>query len=748
MARTHGAAALYRKYCGLAWALLTLVLISLVLFAGPDVGLSNNGDFVRTMNASSLSFGERTPSHTYADTFHISLPHGSAPENVASILFGTGGLRNYPSLHVVPVRLSVVVSLVVNKLTGLPMDTYHLQVLGVMYTLAYAAGIGLLLSQFRLRRLWLDAAVKAAAILVLCDIGYVAYFNSLYGEALEHVALVYCAALLLRVLTRVPTGWDAAWCALASGVYGWSKFFNIPLAILLILVMEGAVLLRSGKRRALAFGGAALALLLGVWAAVPSWMDIETNYNAVFYGVVRDVDEATAKEYLADLGLPEELSDFRDTNYYLPGLTDELEARGLREQAESVTKPDLILFYLTHPGRLLEQAGLTALHCGMVRPYYLANHGEGFPLMSFSQRMSLWGGLRDALALDTVWGNLAVPLAFTALVLLCFRRRARPLWLALPLLALWGALAYCYLLPVMLNGEGDFAKHMFPFIELMDLLLLSCLALSLDKAAPSPEKRPAPAEAREGRPPRFSRLAGATSPAVGCALALVLALPLIAGGAQGLWREGSAHPGLESGAYVTLGSYEGEALTWQVVGQEGDRYTLLCQAENISLPFDQAGDNDWRTSSLREWLNGAFLDGFSREERSLLQDREHTLILSDRYREQAERGDLDFACSHIAVLSDRLWQRAYQVQVSDLVCLPDVTLIASLARAGWDMSGAAYWLDTPYCPSANLTRYVGQDGHVYFGDASAPLSVRPVVEVAGARVTGGSGSLADPFTLD
>lgn len=719
----------YRKHCGLLFGVLALVLVFYVLFAGQDVGLSNNGDFVRTMNACSLSFGDQVPSHIYVDTFRISLPHDSAWENVVSILFGTDGVRNYPSLHVPVVRVSVVLNLVINKLTGLPMDTYHLQVLGVMYTLLYAAGIGLLLSQFKLRRLWLDLTVKFAALLVLCDIGYVAYFNSLYGEPLEHIALIYCAAMLVRILTHQPTVWDGVWCALAAAAYGWAKFFNIPIAILLVLVMEGILLVRLGKRQVLAFGGVALTLLLAVWAVVPSWMDIETNYNAVFYGILRDVDEETAREYLSDLGLPQELSDYRDTNYYLDGLVESLEERGLRDEAESVTKLDLIRFYLTHPGRLWEQIQITALHCGMIRPYYLANHDGDFPLMTYSSRMSLWGTLRDALPFDSLWGNLAVPVAFTALAIIIWRRRLNPLCLALLLLTLWGALAYAYLLPVMLNGEGDFSKHMFALIELLDLVLLACLALALDRVE------------RKG-------LEGVLRPAIGGVLALALFLPPIWGQISPQWQSGRSHTQLEAGAYVSLGSYEGQPLTWLIAEEDRGNYVLLCQDTLISLPFDEGGGNSWLDSSLRAWLNGDFLGGFTSAELTLLEAQNNTVLLPDSLRAQAQRGYLDFACSHIAVLSDRGYDRAFQTTVRDAVTLPDIDLIASLARSGQDISGRDYWLETPYCPSDTLVRYAARDGHLYFGAAEVSRVVRPVLEICGAEIAGGSGSLADPFRLN
>lgn len=727
--KSAGLAEGYRRWNGLLFGALALAAVLWVLFAGEGVGLSNNGDFVRIMRACSLSWGERTPSYTYVDTYVIDLSRGSWQENLGEILFGTAGLRSYPSIHVPLVRLSVAANLVVNKVMGWEMNLYHLEVLGVMYTFLYASAIGLLCAQIRMRRLWADAAVKCAMLLVLCDIGYTAYFNSFYGEPLEHIMLVFCAAALLRALGRErPSAWDGAWCALAAVGYGWAKFFNIPLAILLVVVMEGAVFLRGGnRRRALVMGGAAAAVLLAVWAAVPDWMDIETNYNAVFFGVLRDTDQAEAQAYLSDLGLPEELADCRDTNYYMDGLLPELEERGLREAAESVTKGDLLRFYLTHPGRLWEQIQITALHCGMVRPYYLANLGPGHPMMSYSTRMSLWSSVRDWLALDTVWGNVILIAVFVGLAVLTWRKKVKALWLALPLLALLGGLAFAFLMPVMLNGEGDFAKHMFAYIELLDLVLLASLALLLDGAA------------------RQNGAAWA-GPVVGGALALGLLLPPLAEQVCAMRRINAARAGLEPGACAALGRYQGRTLTWLVTSCSEDGFTLMCMDRDIQMPFDEAGDNDWRDSSIRAWLNGGFLESFSREEQALLQTRRHSMLLSNRCREQAEAGEIFFSCSHIARLSARDADRAYRVTVEDTVALPSISMAADLAAAGYPIAGD-YWLETPYCPTSRLVRRMGSDGHVYFAPAETARSIRPVVEISGAQILSGQGSADDPFYL-
>lgn len=721
-------AGLYRKRCGVLFGVLALAVVLCVLFAGDDIGMSNNGDFARVMAASSLRYGEQLPNFTYADTFVIALDRDSAVKNMASILFGAEGLGLYPSIHVLVVRLSVLANLVLNKIAGWEISTYHIGVLGAMYALLYAGGIGFLLSQFRLRRLWQDVLIKSITLIVLCDVGYVAYFNSFYGEGPEHIALIYCAAMLVRILTRQPTVWDGVWCAVCAALYGWSKFFNVPLAILFVLVMEGIVLARTAKKHALISGAAALAVLLAVWSAVPGWMDVETNYNAVFYGVVRDLDVQTAEEYLTDMELPPELADYRDTNYYLDGVVSSLAERGLLEEAQSIGKFDLLKFYLTHPGRLWHQAKLTANHCGMIRPFYMANYGGGYPLMTYSYRMSLWSQLRDWLALDTLAGNLLAIAAFVAAAAAAGWRRTKPLRLVLPLLALLGGLAFAFLMPVILNGEGDFAKHMFAYEELLDLMLLATLALALD---------------RTGK----GRSGGLVCPLAGAALAVLLVIPPAVGQVSGLLQATRSHTALEAGSYVTLGSYQGRPLTWLVAEEDRDRLTLLCADETMQTAFDAAGSNDWRSSTSRVWLNGAFLDGFSDSERALLLTQSNTLLLADRFREDAASGDLDFACSHIAPLADRGYDRAYQLELPDAVTLPDINLVAQLARDGRDIAGAPYWLETPYCRTENLARYVARDGHIYLGPTEVARVIRPVIQIGPQDPLSGSGSRSDPFVL-
>lgn len=716
---------LYRRHSGWLFGVMALIISLCVLYLGDDIGLSNNGDFNRVRLASSLSYGAVIPGHTYAETYTIRLSGETMGQMLKSILFSREGLDVYPSLHVFFVRIAVAVNLLWNGLLGRDLVQFSMSTLGTLYCLLYAAGIGVLCGRIRLKPMCLDVLVKAVFLIVLCDVGYVAYFNSLYGEALEHIALVWCAAMALRVCTRQPTLWDGVLCALWAAVYGGAKFFNIPLAILFGAVSAGIVFFRRGKKPvALLPGLLSILVLLGIWSAVPAWMDTETNYNALFYGILRDVEEDAAREYLADMGLPEELAAWRDTNYYLDGAVSSMAEQGLLDAASTVGKGDLIRFYLTHPQRLLHQVKLTAMHSGMVRPWYMANHGQGYPLMTYSGRMSLWSQGRSWLAFDTLWGNLAVVEAFFLLAVSTLRRRENGWGFLLPLGALAGGLAYAFLLPVMLNGEGDFAKHMFAYVELVDLLFLAGLAMALD-----------------------SRSGGAVRLAACVVMAAGLVLPsgIPALAAERDARQPHARP--EEGAYVSFGQYEGEPLTWLVTETEGNELTLWCVREDITLPFDEAGGNDWRESSVRTWLQTEFLADFTEDQRAMLCAVENAVILSNARRNEASSGDLEFACSHIPALAARGYERAYAAKVKDWVTLPDIDMVSELVRDGVVLDGMPFWLETPYCPSESLARYVGTDGYVYFGATQVARGIRPVVTVTASEPVSGTGSIREPFLM-
>ena len=236
---------------------------------------------------------------------------------------------------------------------------------------------------------------------------------------------------------------------------------------------------------------------------------------------------------------------------------------------------------------------------------------------------------------------------------------------------------------------------------------------------------------------------------VGGGTAGVLCLLLAVPAGISLVRAQLPHNALETGAYVQLGTWESEPLLWQAVEQQEDGSWLLLAVDAVDdRAFDQDGDfgsSRWSDSDLREWLNGDFLStAFDQSEQDLLVTGSHRVLLSITDRELAASGFNDFFAFHVPAYSDRGMAEAVAMDCTDTVRLPDIGLMASLARTGL-RSGAPCWMDTPYFNNGSMVRILGADGYFYMRDAADTWGVRPVVALSAEAGFTGSGSAGDPF---
>lgn len=706
-----------------------LLLALCILFAGGEIGLSDNGDFSRVMRASSIARTVDDSRFVYISEYRIVLQDRSAAENVFGILFGSEGVNVYPSIQLLFTRVSVVLNLIVNKLSGAPMTTYRLGVPGVLYAVCYAAALALLFRQIHLRRRWMDWGAKLLLLLVLCDGDYLVYFNSFYGEALQIIAFVLVAAAAVRILSRRDCSvWDAVWAALACILYGWSKFANIPPAILLCLALEAILWRRSRSRIPVCAMAGAFVLLCAIYLAVPSWMAYETNYNSVFYGILKQADADEAERYLSELGLDPSLADLRGTNAYATGISQTVEERGCRDQIASLSRVRLLIFYARHPAMLCASIDASLRSCGSIRPYYLSNYDSSHPRFTLSSRFTAWSSLRARLGFDTPAGNIAVLIAFLAMMILLLWRRSR-FDCVLSVIAVAGCCLYCMIVPYISNGAGDLAKHMFAYIQFMDAAVLvlfvgaaaGCAALGLRRWIPA---------------------------GVAFAALLVLVVPPASAAYTAHAVRQQTHTAVESGAYVQFGAQDGQPLQWLVLSVEGNRAMLLCQTQVAVRSFSADNSNLWSESDLRTWLNSDFTAAFSATERTCMLSFSHPQLLSDANLESATAGDRDLYCDHLPRTCAANADEAYQNAVTDLVTLPDLTQIETLYASGCGTArGGLWWTASPYFSNENMVRCVFPDGTVRFRDAKDTAGLYPVICVCTDVLTEGDGSLANSFRL-
>ena len=732
---------LYDRFGHLLLGLLAFILIAFTLFGADEIGLSDNGDFSRVIRASSIRKTGEQSRFVYVSGYEMELQGESSWEQVGNLLFSGENVDRYPSVHLLFVRVSTLGNYVFNKLIGADPALYRLGILSLFYALCYSFALSRLFRSFHIKNRVADIVCKALALVVLCDSGYTAYFNSFYSEPVQMIGFVLTVAGCLHILSepRLRIG-GVIWMTLAALLYGWSKFANLPVALLVIIVFSIIAFSKCRHFGIFRLMAVSLAVIVGIFLLIPDWMSFETNYNAVFFGALYDTTEERQKEYLQDLGLSEEYTELAETNAYVKRVQETLYSAEFQEAFRHVSKTQLLLFYAKHPEQLVKLADIAIRNSGFLRPYYLSNYSGAYARFTRTHRFSLWSDLRVQLGFDHALVNLLLALVFVSMFLVLQRRREKRLQVRLKmqsilvLLCVTGILLYCLLVPVVSNGAGDVSKHMFAYAQVMDLLFFAILFMGAALCCEGTLREILPG------------LAGGL-----LAVLIVSASPVIRFAATAA-AAGEAHDTLETGAYVQLGMMDADPLIWQAVSEEGGVFELLCSESVAERAFSSEGEfgsNYWPDSELRAWLNGDFLESFSDEEQAAIARAvtENTFLLSGEYEEHAVGGTSDFYCMHIPSLAANGYGKAIYGTADDLVYLPDIAMISSLSKEQGIAAQSSYWLETPYYSNGSMLRVVFPDGYIYFRDASEKANVRPVVRITGMDVSAGSGSYEDPFIL-
>lgn len=733
---------LYDRFGHLLLGLLALILVVFTLFGGDEIGLSDNGDFNRVIRASSIRKTDVQSRFVYVSGYELELQGESGLEQMGNLLFSGENVERYPSVHLLFVRVSAAGNFVYNKLTGADPALYRLGILGLLYALCYGFALSRLFRSFHIANRAADAVCKLLLLAVLCDSAYTAYFNSFYSEPVQIIGFVLMAAGCLRILSVPKPGLtDALWMSLAAILYGWSKFANLPVALLVITVFSVIAFSRGRHVGVFQLMAVSLTAVIGLFLLIPDWMSFETNYNAVFFGALYDTSEEQQREYLRDLGLPEDYTELAETNAYVRRVQDTLKAAEFQESFQHISKTRLLLFYAKHPAQLIKLGDIAIKNSGFLRPYYLSNYSGAYPRFTQTHRLSFWSDLRVKMGFDGALANLLLVLLFAVMFLLLQKRREKRLEVKLRLqtacgiLCVIGILLYCLLVPVISNGAGDVSKHMFAYAQMMDLVFFGVLFMGADLCCGVSVRNMLPG------------LAG------GLLAVLIVAAAPVLRYADTVRAEGAVHEALEEGAYVQLGTMDGKPLVWQAVSEENGVFELLCVksvGERIFSLEGEFGSNYWPDSELRKWLNGEFLRSFTEAETAAISAAggENAFLLSGEYEAFAAGGASDFYCMHIPSLAANGYEKAVFGKADDLVYLPDIAMISSLSESQEIGGRNSYWLETPYYSNGSMLRAVFPDGYIYFRDAAQKADVRPVVRMQNGDVLSGDGSLADPFILD
>ncbi|NQX45762.1 hypothetical protein HQN87_10500 [Paenibacillus tritici] len=448
------------------------VLIIYLLFMKPFIGVADNGDFLRMMNTIGLNYYEAAES--YADRF-FSFSHSSfSYDNLFSGF--------YPSSQ-------ILVVLIPRLLAGLVHGSYFdIRILGAVYALLLLAATWMIVKLGAKASYTTGLLLGAAMLFVFYDIGYLAYFNSLYGEPVSMVFMLLTFALGLRITGQerpTPKGLTLFFIAVLFLIC--SKIQNAPVGLAFALIFLRLRTLNgtgSWRKLALSLGVATALVSVIMYVAAPKELKHINLYQTVFFGILNESPDVRGD--LQDLGLPERLEVLAGTNYFQgdtvikqddPSLTPDFYDR--------VSHKDVLFFYMKHPGRLIDNMQYAAENSMSIRPYYLGSYekSEGKPPGAVAGMYSGWSELKNKHLPHSLGFLVVFYLVYYAGVLFqYFRSREIAGRIAGELMMLLGLIGlFSFLVPILGDGRADIGKHLFLFNVCFDMMAVAMFGWILHK---------------------------------------------------------------------------------------------------------------------------------------------------------------------------------------------------------------------------------------------------------------------------
>ena len=135
-------------------SIFAAIIIIYVLFSGPPVGLSDNGDFERVLYSNGLDYSVQAEQRRfiYQNNFHIAYRGDTEQEKILNALFHVEDFQNYPSIQNVFIKLSIGANILLNNITGTDNRIYRIEVLGLIYMFLYGLALFALFSSIRIKR--------------------------------------------------------------------------------------------------------------------------------------------------------------------------------------------------------------------------------------------------------------------------------------------------------------------------------------------------------------------------------------------------------------------------------------------------------------------------------------------------------------------------------------------------------------------------------------------------------------------
>lgn len=470
----------FMNYLLISFIVLSICLIAYVLFQYPQPGVADQGDFDRVMSVSGL---ELTNQYKLVPKFNRYFNYIVTNYKISI----EGILQTAVSKVICSLAYLIILINLICKLFS--QDMFKTSYLTVVYTIIYICSLYLIIKYINIQNKITLILLTSLFLFIFFDGNYLVWFNSLYGEPMMITALIlYISSWIYyiyykhvlksekKILPKIIFIFIASFLFLGSKM---QVITSLPIIVVMLskLLWENRYVIRTGKL--------SLILLFFLIIAYPIEINLtnapinkDTLYNSVFYGVLKD--SKNPRQDLIDMNLNPDMASeagkhsYLDKKYYVKYMPHSEITE--KEFYSKMSNTKLIIFYITHPIRLIQGMEYTANHAfftGTFLGHYERSYSEE-PIRKLN-RFTFWSSLRENLLprrLSFIILIYAVTLGFS---LFTYLKSNRSKETRAKIELLWSVMLIGLLqfpMPFIGNGQADTSKQLFLFNFIFDMMLI------------------------------------------------------------------------------------------------------------------------------------------------------------------------------------------------------------------------------------------------------------------------------------
>ncbi|NFO48015.1 hypothetical protein FDB40_13970 [Clostridium botulinum] len=477
------------RFLFLTFIIASLSIISFILFKYPHMGVADQGDFDRVMNASGISLLDSDKNNPNFVRFYNYIVTDYTISNFFKTI--TGSIVG-SSIGLLILILSIPCKLFNNNI-------FRTEYLAISYSIIYILSITMILKYLNIKNSLKLTFIGILSLFVLFDGNYIIWFNSFYGEP-----MMLCSLLLLifsilyyinykyvkknnhKIMSKI------VYILLATFLFLGSKM-QVVTAVPFLMILLLKIILDNNKclsKKNFVSLIITLCIVMTyplIFNAFNGSISNDTQYNSVFYGVLNG--SKTPKQDLIDLGLnPDMASEAGKHSYldpdkyvkYIPRteITNE-------EFYSKMSNSKLAKFYLTHPVRLIQGMQYTAskaFYTSTVLGKTSIDYSTE-PTIKFS-RFTSWSDFRENYLPKNLLFIISTFLLIFIYTFYLYIRNKNNEELKNKVFLIWTIMfiaAIQFPMPFVGNGRADTAKQLFLFNFIFDLLLIITASYAFSK---------------------------------------------------------------------------------------------------------------------------------------------------------------------------------------------------------------------------------------------------------------------------